>query len=155
MRHAYSARWSRGVEGDVYQLGSRLTMFELIRNHAKGKRLDLGLSFRRRSTIGQDAREFGHLSDPTPVILTLKLNLEPQDKTSEPDSTAGVASHPRLSVEHCGSAARGARPCLVHDDRADHDAPTRLQPPLVSCIRLLARSLNLAPSVVWSAVWRS
>jgi hypothetical protein len=37
---------------------------------------------------------------------------------------------------------RGAHDlALVHNDRATHGASTRLQPPLVSCIALLARSL--------------
>jgi hypothetical protein len=84
VRHGYLAKWSRGVEGDVNQLGSRLTMLELIRNYPEGKRLDLGLSFGRRSAIGEDAREFRHFSDPTPVILTLKLNPEAQTKPPKP-----------------------------------------------------------------------
>jgi hypothetical protein len=36
---------------------------------------------------------------------------------------------------------RGAHdPALAHDEWADHDASTRLPPPLVSCIRLFGRS---------------
>ncbi len=44
-----------------------------------------------------------------------------------------VGPTPRISCE--GRTTLG----LVHDDRADDDAATRLQPPLVSCIRLLDR----------------
>jgi hypothetical protein len=53
-------------------------MLKPIGNHAQGKRLDFGLSLRRGGTVSQNARKLGHLRYPAPVILTLKLNLEPQ-----------------------------------------------------------------------------
>jgi hypothetical protein len=50
----------------------------------------------------------------------------------------GLASHPCLS--NTRDQLRGAHDlALVHDDLADDDASTRLQPPLVSCIALLDR----------------
>jgi hypothetical protein len=68
-------------------------MLELIRNYAKGKRLDLGLSLGRCSTICQDAREFGNFRDPAPVILTLELNPESQARPLKP--ILAHAWHPR------------------------------------------------------------
>jgi hypothetical protein len=58
---------------------------------------------------------------------------------------------PRDSFDHFKKAPntrdqlRGAHDLtLVHDDRSDDDAPTRIQPPLVSCIALFG-SASLDP----------
>jgi hypothetical protein len=67
--------------------------------------------------------------------------------------TPGAASSccsPHRSVEHCGSAAKGARPCphprcQQNRGMADHCPSTRLQPPFVCCIRLFDRPLHTAP----------
>jgi hypothetical protein len=77
-------------------------MLKLIRNHAKGKRLDLGLSLGRCSTICQDAREFGNLRDPAPVILTLELNPESQAKPPKPILPHASPRILAMSAEHWG-----------------------------------------------------
>jgi len=51
-------------------------MLEPISDHAKGKGLYFGLRFRGGGPVSQDAREFGDLSDPATIILSLDLNLE-------------------------------------------------------------------------------
>ena len=52
-----------------------------------------------------------------------------------PALTRDVASE--ISPHDTRDQLRGAHDrALVHDDRADHGASTRLQPPLVSCIAL-------------------
>jgi hypothetical protein len=49
---------------------------------------------------------------------------------------------PRYGPPNTRDQLRGAHDlALVHDERADHDAPIRLQPPLVSCIALFGGSL--------------
>ena len=101
MRHAYSARRSRSVEGDVDQLGPRFTMLEPISDHAKRECLDLGLGLGRSGAIRQDTGKLGHFCDPAPVILTFKLNLEPQAKpprASLPQTAPRIHRHARLTL---------------------------------------------------------
>ena len=100
MRHAYSARRSRSVEGDVDQLGPCFAMLEPIRDHAKRKRLDFGLSLGRGGAIRQDTRKLRHFRDPAPVILTFKLNLEPQAKPPKASLPQAAPGFIGMSGEH-------------------------------------------------------
>jgi hypothetical protein len=53
----------------------------------------------------------------------------------------GALAHSPDGSSNTRDQLRGAHDrTTTHDDRADHDAPTRLQPPLVSCIALLGGS---------------
>jgi hypothetical protein len=61
---------------------------------------------------------------------TMILRREPGMAVGPPPSSTGLSN--------TRDQLRGAHDLtLVHDDSADEDAPTRLQPPLVSCIALL------------------
>ena len=72
-------------------------MLEPISDHAKRECLDLGLGLGRSGAIRQDTGKLGHFRDPAPVILTLKLNLEPQAKpprASLPQTALGFIGMP-------------------------------------------------------------
>jgi hypothetical protein len=70
----------RNAEGDVDQIGPCFAMLEPAGDHTKRECLDLGLGLGRGGAIRQDTRKLRNFRYPSPVILTLKLNLEPQAK---------------------------------------------------------------------------
>jgi len=112
VRHAYSARRSRSVEGDVDQLGPRFAMLEPISDHAKRECLDLGLGLGRSAAVRQDTGKLRHFRDPAPVILTFKLNLDPQanpPRASLPQTAPRIHRHARLTLELSCEAPKFAR----------------------------------------------
>ncbi len=51
-------------------------MFEPVGERAKSERFNLGLGFFLGSTIGHDTGQGRDLSDPTPVVLVIKLDAQ-------------------------------------------------------------------------------
>ncbi len=56
------------------ELGYGFAMVKPVRKGAKCKRLDLGLGFLRRGSVGHDPCQVGDFGNPTAVVLLLKLN---------------------------------------------------------------------------------
>jgi len=76
VEHEYSASRSSRVERDVDELGSGLAVLETIGDHTEREGLDFRLGLRRRLTVSEDSRQFGHFSEPPPVVLLLDVNPE-------------------------------------------------------------------------------
>ncbi len=76
-------------------------MLESISDHTKREGLDFGLGLGGSAAIRQDTGKLRHFRDPAPVILTFKLNLEPQAKpptASLPQTAPQIHRHARLTL---------------------------------------------------------
>ena len=87
---------SRDAYGDRLRLG--FFVFEAVREDTESSDLSLGHGFISRGAIGQNARKFRDLGDPTAVFFALVLD-------SESRHWVTVRSAPKLppNVEVCGA----------------------------------------------------
>ncbi len=73
-------------------------MFETFSDDAQGKSLDTSDRFLASGTISKATRQARHFTDPSPVILSLGLDLEPHALTiaCEPLNGNAARIHPAV-----------------------------------------------------------
>jgi len=97
---------------------------------------------RHRTNAAMPASPHGLSPRATPARIKGEANIEARRRATVPPRPSLFAA--AFCPSNTRDQLRGAHDLtLVHDDRADNDASTRLQPPLVSCIALFDAAVPL------------
>jgi len=74
----YWARWSRGLEGDVEQIGSSLAVFKPLGDNPQGEGLYPCLGLGPACPVGKNTRQLRDFGDPPTVLFLLEFDSETQ-----------------------------------------------------------------------------